>query len=126
MANHKNADAGGVDQPRRTHEVHPALREFAVGGLRLLGEHIRRARKEGFRESREAFAKRIGCTPPTLDKLENGDPGVSAMYLMAALHVMTVLPDVVNAANPHLFIATSIPATFPPGFGAGSDFSQDS
>lgn len=126
MSDHKNGATATGDRARRTHEVHPALREFAIGGLRILGEHIRRARKEGFRESREAFAKRIGCTPPTLDKLETGDPGVSVMYLMAALHVMTVLPDVVNAANPQLFIATSIPATFPPGFGAGSDFPQES
>lgn len=81
--------------------------------LRQIGAHIQRARKEAFRESREKFASRLGCSPVTLDRIERGEPGVAAIYLLAALQAMQVLGDVVAAASPNLLIATLVPVDFP-------------
>lgn len=120
MGTNKDMEAARKARTRREHNIHPELREPALDGLKKLGEHIRRARKEAFKESRVDFAKRLGCTPPTLDRLESGDPGVATMYLAAALLTMSVLPDVVEAASPKLLIATLVPASFPPGFGLGN------
>lgn len=92
------------------------LEDPAKNGLKMLGVHIRRARKEAFKESRNAFARRLGCSPMTVDRIENGEPGVAAIYLMAALQAMQVLPDVVDAASPKLLIATLIPVEFPSDF----------
>ena len=96
--------------------INVILEESATDGLQKLGAHIRRARKEAFRETREAFARRLGCSPMTVDRIENGKPGVAAIYLMAALQAMQVLPDVVDAASPKLLIATLIPVEFPADF----------
>jgi hypothetical protein len=98
------------------HSINPSLDLSTREGLAMLGAHIKKARKEAFKESRVDFAKRLGCVPMTLDRIERGDPGVAVMYLMAALQVMGVLHDVVEAASPKLLIATLVPATFPPGF----------
>jgi DNA-binding XRE family transcriptional regulator len=81
-----------------------------------IGMHVKRARKKAFKESREAFAARIGCSPMTLDRIERGDPGVAVVYLMAALNEMAVLRDVTEAASPKVLIATLLPVSFPPGF----------
>lgn len=89
------------------------LRDASLDSLKKLGANIRRARKEAFKESREVFAARIGCSALTLDKLERGEPGVSCGYLMAALHVCTVAHDVVDATSPDPLIATLVPASFP-------------
>lgn len=98
------------------HDINPNLAEETDGALKEIGKNIQRARKEGFRESREVFAKRLGCSPMTLDRIEAGDRGVAVIYLAAALQAMHVLQDVVNVTKPELLIATLIPAQFPPGF----------
>lgn len=99
--------------------INPTLLDSASDGLKKLGEHVRLARKEAFQESRVDFAKRIGCTPMTLDRIERGDPGVKIIYLVAALDLMGVMHDVVDAASPQVLIATLKPAAFPPGFDSG-------
>ncbi|MFK4705755.1 transcriptional regulator with XRE-family HTH domain [Roseateles asaccharophilus] len=98
------------------HEINPNLQEAADVALKQIGRNIQRARKEGFHESREAFAKRIGCAPMTLDRIEAGDRGVAVVYLVAALAAVHVLQDAVNVTKPDLLIATQIPAKFPEGF----------
>lgn len=104
---------------RRRYDIAAELREPTLDGLKQIGAHIREARKRAFKESRVDFARRLGCTPVTLDRLEAGDPGVASMYLAAALMAMSVLPDVVNASSPKMLIASLVPITFPPGFGLG-------
>lgn len=101
--------------------INPALEPTTLPGLQLIGAHIRRARKEAFRESRQSFASRLGCTPMTLDRIERGDPGVKLIYVAAALDLMGVLHDVVEAASPKVLIATLKPASFPPGFETDAD-----
>ncbi|MEJ6002730.1 hypothetical protein [Paucibacter soli] len=101
------------------HTINPILQEQATASLKQIGLHIQRARKEAFRESREAFSQRLGCAPMTLDRLERGEPGVAAIYLVAALQAMQVLHDAVAATSPALLIATTIPPQFPPGFAGG-------
>ena len=96
--------------------INPGLIEVVSEGLQALGAHIKRGRKEAFRESRVDFALRLGCSPMTLDRIERGDPGVKVIYLAAALHLMSVLPDVVDAASPKVLIATRVPVLFPAGF----------
>jgi transcriptional regulator with XRE-family HTH domain len=91
--------------------------------LAQIGANIQRGRKEAFRESREAFAKRIGCSPPTLDRIERGESGVAAVHLIAALQAMHVLADVVKASSPALLIATQVPVEFPPEFGSSDSSS---
>lgn len=85
--------------------------------LRQIGAHIQRARKEAFRESREKFAARLGCSPVTLDRMERGEPGVAIIYVLAALQAMQVLGSVVAATSPGLLIATLVPVDFPEEFG---------
>ena len=82
-----------------------------------IGVNIRRARKEAFHESRQAFAKRLGCSPATLDRLETGKPGVSVAHLLAAMQAMQALQDVVLATSPNILIAIQIPVEFPKNFG---------
>lgn len=98
--------------------INPTLVEAVTEGLQALGAHVKRARKEAFKESRVDFSRRLGCSPMTLDRIERGDPGVKTIYLVAALHMTSVLPDVIDAASPKVLIATLIPAIFPAGFAA--------
>jgi hypothetical protein len=98
------------------HAINPDLDAQVLDSLRKIGANVRRARKEAFRESREAFARRLGCAPMTLDRIENGEPGVAVIYLFAALQAMHVLRDVEKATSPQLLIATLIPAEFPANF----------
>lgn len=98
------------------HTINPELEVSVLGALREIGANVRRARKEAFRESREVFAKRLGCAPMTLDRIENGEPGVAVVYLLAAMQAMQVLRDVTAATSPGLLIATLIPADFPASF----------
>lgn len=48
----------------------------AIEAGRLLGEQIAIARRER-RWSQKDLAERAGITPPTLSKVEHGDPGVA-------------------------------------------------
>ena len=91
----------------------PALVDEA---LRQIGANIQRARKDAFRESREAFARRLGCSPVTLDRMERGEPGVAFVYILAAMQATQALGDVVAASSPKLLIATQMPVDFPADF----------
>lgn len=97
-------------------EVAPPLDATVVSALTRIGANVKRARKEAFHESRVAFARRIGCAPMTLDRIERGDFGVAAGHLLSALHHISALEDVVDKTNPGLLIAALVPASFPAGF----------
>ncbi|MCZ8254677.1 MAG: helix-turn-helix transcriptional regulator [Polaromonas sp.] len=88
--------------------------------LKKLGQHVHDARKRALRESREVFAKRIGCSPVTLDRIERGDPGVSIGIVMKALEAMRVLDAAVAATSPNLLITArqvlAASDNAPPGF----------
>lgn len=72
-----------------------SLPATAIDSLKSLGSNIKLARKLR-NESREVFSKRCFITPPTLDKLENGDPNVSLGILMS---VLSVLGDELSISN---------------------------
>lgn len=63
--------------------------------LAAIGALIKRARKEALGESRESFAKRLGCSVLTLDKIEDGADGVGFGNVVAAL-------TLIGAAQPAL------------------------
>ena len=64
--------------------------------LRELGENLSIARKRR-RETRKAWAQRIGVSEPTLMRMEQGDPSVSmgvyatALWLMGQEHALAQL-----------------------------------
>jgi transcriptional regulator with XRE-family HTH domain len=65
----------------------PALDAFppiAAQALRGLGENLAIARLRR-RESQRQWAGRLGCSVPTLIRLERGDPGVAAGLYTTAL-----------------------------------------
>lgn len=99
-------------------DINPNSATEVAEALVQIGTNIQRGRKEAFRESRETFAKRIGCSPPTLDRIERGEGGVAAAHLMSALQAMHALTDVVRASSPGLLIATQVPVDFPAEFSA--------
>ena len=103
------------------HTINPEYAGPVADALRQIGANIRRGRKEAFRESREAFAKRLGCSPVTLDRIESGEPGVAFIYILAALKAMHNLGDTVKATSPSLLIATQVPVDFPAEFGGDTN-----
>lgn len=65
----------------------PALEAFppaAAQALRALGENLAIARMRR-RESQRTWARRLGCSVPTLIRLERGDPGVGMGLYATAL-----------------------------------------
>lgn len=68
--------------PRRARTYSP----YTVEAARLLGAHIRLARRQR-RWSQDELASRIGITPRTVYKIEKGDPsvGLGAAFEAAAL-----------------------------------------
>lgn len=98
------------------HAINPEYQAAVNDALVKLGIHIRRTRTEAFRESRGTFAKRIGCSPVTLDRMERGEPGVAVVYILAALQASQTLGDVVDASNPKVLISTLMPVSFPTDF----------
>jgi transcriptional regulator with XRE-family HTH domain len=56
----------------------------ALQALKTLGENLALARVRR-RESQRTWAQRLGCSVPTLIRLERGDPGVSMGLYVTAL-----------------------------------------
>ncbi|MDB6042571.1 MAG: family transcriptional regulator [Gammaproteobacteria bacterium] len=61
-----------------------AMPPAAAQALRALGENLAIARVRR-RESQRAWAKRLGCSVPTLIRMERGDPGVGVGIYATAL-----------------------------------------
>jgi transcriptional regulator with XRE-family HTH domain len=59
----------------------------AEQALRSLGENLTIARVRR-KESQRAWAKRVGCSVPTLIRMEKGDPGVGMGIYATALWLM--------------------------------------
>src|ERR1700721_964035 len=66
---------------------------YAIEAARLLGEQIAIARRER-RWSQKDLAERADITPPTLAKVERGDPGVAlgTAFELASLVGVTLFP----------------------------------
>lgn len=60
---------------------------IVLAQLQHLGEHLAIARKRR-KESRRAWAERIGVTEPTLARMEKGDPSVAFGSYATALWLM--------------------------------------
>jgi hypothetical protein len=71
----------------------------ASQALRALGENLAIARIRR-RESQRAWAKRIGCSVPTLIRMERGDPGVGAGIYATALWLIGRAGAVAELAAP--------------------------
>jgi transcriptional regulator with XRE-family HTH domain len=61
-----------------------AMPPAAEQALRTLGENLAIARVRR-KESQRAWAKRLGCSVPTLIRMERGDPGVGMGIYATAL-----------------------------------------
>lgn len=71
----------------------------ASSELKAIGLLIKRGRKEAFNESRELFSRRLGCSPLTLDKIEDGAEGVGFGLVMAALKVLGAASATLDAVT---------------------------
>jgi hypothetical protein len=72
----------------------------ALQALRALGENLVVARIRR-RESQRAWAKRLGCSVPTLIRMEKGDPGVGMGIYATALWLIgrvAALPELAAPA----------------------------
>ncbi len=78
-------------------ELPPALRSL----LRELGANLAIARKRR-KESRRAWAGRIGVSEPTLARLEQGDPGVAFGTYATALWLIGRAQAIAELAAPQL------------------------
>lgn len=75
----------------------------AAQALRSLGEGLAIARVRR-RESQRVWAKRLGCSVPTLIRMERGDPGVKAGIYVTALWLIgraDALADMAAPASDH-------------------------
>jgi transcriptional regulator with XRE-family HTH domain len=87
----------------RATPANATLPPVAKESLRRLGENLAVARMRR-KESQRAWAQRIGVSIPTLIRLEQGDPGVSAGIYATALWLMgrvQALPDVADPTTDH-------------------------
>ncbi|TLY65070.1 MAG: XRE family transcriptional regulator [Gammaproteobacteria bacterium] len=71
----------------------------AAQALRALGENLAIARVRR-RESQRAWAKRLGCSVPTLIRMERGDPGVGAGIYTTALWLIGRVGALADVAAP--------------------------
>lgn len=69
--------------------------------LQQLGEHLAIARKRR-KESRRAWAQRIGVTEPTLARIEKGDPSVAFGSYATALWLIGRVQALADLAAPEL------------------------
>ncbi len=69
--------------------------------LQQLGEHLAIARKRR-KESRRAWAERIGVTEPTLARMEKGDPSVAFGSYATALWLIGRVQALADLAAPEL------------------------
>src|ERR1700722_21011981 len=73
----------------------------AAQALRSLGENLAIARVRR-RESQRTWAKRVGCSVPTLIRMERGDPGVGIGLYATALWLIgraAALPELAAPGN---------------------------
>lgn len=76
------------------------IREVEQAGT-ALGRHLRRARKRRFPEdSQDDFARRIGVSRPTYQKMEQGDRGVALGSYLRAAQLLGQLDAVIAAFEP--------------------------
>ena len=69
--------------------------------LRQLGEDMAIARKRR-KESRKAWAQRLGVSEPTVTRMESGDPSVSMGIYASALWLIGRSQGLVEIASPEL------------------------
>jgi hypothetical protein len=77
------------------------LPQQALGALRELGAHLALARVRR-RESLRAWAQRIGVSVRTVQRLEDGDPGVGMGVYAAALWLIGRADALPGLADPSL------------------------
>jgi len=77
-----------------------SLPPIAVEALRRLGENLSIARVRR-KESQRAWAQRLGVSVPTLIRMEQGDPGVSAGIYATALWLMGRVQALPELADPN-------------------------
>ncbi|MBW8830970.1 MAG: XRE family transcriptional regulator [Burkholderiales bacterium] len=77
-----------------------SLPPIAVEALRRLGENLAIARVRR-KESQRAWAQRLGVSAPTLIRMEQGDPGVSAGIYATALWLMGRVQALPELADPN-------------------------
>ena len=76
-----------------------SLPPAALSALKKLGENLAIARLRR-RESQRVWAQRLGVSTPTLIRLEQGDPGVSAGILVTALWLIGRAQALPELADP--------------------------
>lgn len=74
---------------------------LVLAQLQQLGEHLAIARKRR-KESRRAWAQRIGVTEPTLARMEKGDPSVAFGSYATALWLIGRVQALADLAAPEL------------------------
>lgn len=80
----------------------PALQSLpasAAAALRALGADLTTARKRR-RQSQREWAQRLGVSVPTLSRMEQGDPSVSAGIYATALWLVQRHPALAALASP--------------------------
>jgi transcriptional regulator with XRE-family HTH domain len=71
----------------------------AAQALKSLGENLAVARVRR-RESQRAWARRLGCSVPTLIRMERGDPGVGVGIYVTALWLIGRAAALADVAAP--------------------------
>ncbi len=72
---------------------------MVLAQLRALGDNLAVARKRR-RESRAAWAQRMGVSEPTLTRMERGDPSVAFGLYATALWLMGRASSIADLAAP--------------------------
>jgi len=83
----------------KTPDALATLPPAVVAALKTLGENLAIARVRR-RESQRVWAKRVGVSIPTLIRMEQGDPGVSAGIYATALWLIGRVQSLGEAADP--------------------------